>query len=416
NMGALTYYLLQAAWSDKNNKLTYEGLTEQVRAELGENGFEQTPQLEGLGQNPFLMLAPEPTSPPVSVSPDTLTLLAATVHAEVLAVHENEVTIQAIGGAQLAPGSIFETIDQTINHEPNAIRLTASSGQTAIGQVLKGRVEAGDRLVETFHFVPQSKLRLAVLGDSALVQKVSMNLATLDFVEIVNKDDFRDVEFEVHSTPDSVSITPYRNQHRLPDIVVRDEDSVSDRTRPLLENLFAVNLLSNLKNPNPSFKVDVQVNGKDYSEIGVGSQVRFTVEVERDAYVYLVDVDPAGKVTVLFPNMYAKDSYLKGGTSYEMPAPKLYRLHVSGPAGPELVKAIATTKALKLDILTSDSGDFSGLDESAVDVARAIVDQLKREVNRSYTRGIVVLPAASLEQPIATEGWTSDSVLLRVLE
>ncbi len=59
-----------------------------------------------------------------------------------------------------------------------------------------------------------------------------------------------------------------------------------------------------------------------------------------------------------------------------MPAPNLYRLQVSGPAGPELVKAIATTRPLSLDILDADSGDFSGLDKSAVTVARAIVDKL----------------------------------------
>ena len=47
--------------------------------------------------------------------------------------------------------------------------------------------------------------------------------------------------------------------------------------------------------------------------------------VERDAYVYLVDVDAAGKVTVLFPNIYAKDNFVKAGIVHEMPAPNLYR-------------------------------------------------------------------------------------------
>jgi len=53
---------------------------------------------------------------------------------------------------------------------------------------------------------------------------------------------------------------------------------------------------------------------------------------------------------------------------------------------------------LSLDILAADSGDFSGLDKSAVTVARAIVDQLKHEVNHTMTRGVVVLPAAPAEQ------------------
>jgi hypothetical protein len=71
---------------------------------------------------------------------------------------------------------------------------------------------------------------------------------------------------------------------------------------------------------------------------------------------------------------------------------------------------------LNLEILSSDSGEFNSLNESAVEVAKAIADQLKREVNRLSTRGISVLPAAPVEQPISTEGWATDEVLLRVVE
>ncbi|MFQ5641338.1 MAG: DUF4384 domain-containing protein [bacterium] len=414
-MGALTYYLLEAASDNPDSSLTYPLLIEHVSAALATDGFEQAPQLEGGGAGTFLTLpAVEAHASPDSVTPGALTLLPAQAHAEVMAVRANEATIKALGGAQLVRGSIFETLDQTIDNEPNAVRLTETSGQTAIAEMLNGRVEAGDRLVETFHFVPQSKLRLAVLGDSTLAHGIRCILKKNNFIEVVNQEDFRDIEFEIKRIADSVTITPYRNQHRLPDIEVNQADSVSAKTRPLLENLYAVNLLSHLKNPNPPFNVDVQVNGKDYDEVGIGSEVAFTVRVDRNAYVYLVDVDPAGKVTVLFPNAYAKDNFLKAGMTHEMPAPNLYRLRVNGPAGPELVKAIATTQPLKLDILTSDSGNLNALDESAVTVARAILDQLKREVNRVFTRGIVVLPAAAAEQPIATEGWASDEVLLRV--
>jgi hypothetical protein len=95
-----------------------------------------------------------------------------------------------------------------------------------------------------------------------------------------------------------------------------------------------------LKNPNPSFNVDVQVNGKDYDEILVGSEIRFTVRVNRDAYPYLVDVDLAAKVTVLVPNIYAKENFLQADSTYQIPVPNLYRLQVSGPAGPSWLKPL----------------------------------------------------------------------------
>ena len=167
-------------------------------------------------------------------------------------------------------------------------------------------MECSDKLVETFHFVQVTKLHLAVSGDSVMASEIGRNLSALDFVEVVNPSGFRDVEFEATMNSNSLCITPYRNQLRLPDIEVGDMDSTLARTRPLLENLFAVNLLVNLKNPNPSFNVDVRVNGKDNDEVRIGSKVRFTVRVERDAYVYLVDVDASGKVTVLFPTFTLK--------------------------------------------------------------------------------------------------------------
>jgi hypothetical protein len=130
----------------------------------------------------------------------------------------------------------------------------------------------------------------------------------------------------------------------------------------------------------------------------------------------LVDVDPAGKMTVLFPNMYAKENFLKAGIAYEMPAQNLYRLQVGGPAGPELVKAIATSTQLNLEVLSSDSGEFNSLAESAVNITQAIAEQLKREVNRLSIRGINVLPTVPIEQPISTEGWATDEVLVRIVE
>ncbi len=417
NMGALTYYLVQEAWSDQSDTLGYEAMAERVRAQLENNGFGQTPQIEGVSESPFLMLAADTPAPAVAHSADSVTVLTPEAHAEVVDVDQHHVTIQAIGAVQLVRGSIFETIEQAIDNEPNAIRVIEANGQNAIAEVIAGRVEKGDRLVETFHFIPQSKLRLAVVGNSSLAPKIEKKMTALNFVEIVKKDEFRDVEFEVTVSDSSFRITPYRNQHRLPDIEISDLESVVTKTQPLLENLFAVTLLANLQNPNPPFNVDVQVNGKDYDEIRIGKEVAFTVRTDRDAYLYLVDVDPAGKMTVLFPNMYAKENFLKTGIAYEMPAQNLYRLQVGGPAGPELVKAIATTKPLNLEVLSSDSGEFNSLNESAVVVAKAIVEQLKREVNRLSTRGISVLPVApAVEQPISTEGWATDEVLMRVVE
>ncbi|MFQ5823796.1 MAG: DUF4384 domain-containing protein [bacterium] len=176
-------------------------------------------------------------------------------------------------------------------------------------------------------------------------------------------------------------------------------------------------IILNQSTPRLKPNGDSKYNFLRYSSFRrVGSEVMLHVTGNPNTYLYLVDVDPAGKVTVLFPNSFSKDNYLKASLTYKMPAPNHYRMQVSGPAGPELVKAIATAKPLKIDILAADKGDFTNLGKSAVEITRTILDQLKREINRSSTRGIVVLPALDVEKPIATEGWASDNVFQRVLE
>jgi len=412
-MGAFTFYMLEALRNDTKNQLTYLALTNLIQAALGRDGFEQIPQLEGEGSKPFLMFPNEVNSPGDSPTNGQPTPPSLTATVEVLAVRDDGLTLTAQGGVEMTTGSIYESEGDSAT----IVRILASNGQTAIGSLIKGQAQPGDKLVETFHFIPQSKLRVALLADSVLASLLRQSLQGVEFVEVVGDAEFRDVDLElIAGQADSLLITPYRNQQKLPEIVAGNVEEAMRKLSSVLENLFAVKSLINLKNPNPSFKVDVQVNKKDYAEVHIGSDVHFTVEVDKDAYVYLFDVDPAGKVTVLFPNNYAKENFLQADSTYKMPAMRLYRLQASGPPGPELIKAIATTQPLQLAVLAADSGDFSGLDASALEISRSIVRQLKSEINRTNTRGLVVLPTAPSEQPIATEGWATDEVLLRILE
>jgi hypothetical protein len=129
--------------------------------------------------------------------------------------------------------------------------------------------------------------------------------------------------------------------------------------------------------------------------------------------LYLVDIDPVGKVTVLFPNKYAANNKLRAGETTNLPAPNLYRLRVAGPAGGEAVKAIVTEAPLRLEVLEAAGGEIATLQGNGSDIASTLLAQLKRELNGG-ARGIEVLPPDAREQPITTEGWATDIVLLTI--
>ena len=88
-----------------------------------------------------------------------------------------------------------------------------------------------------------------------------------------------------------------------------------------------------------------------------------------------------------------------------MPAPDVYRLRVQGPPGPEVLKAVATRKPLRLPTLAADPGDFSGLTAPALAVSRALYSELRAALGPAPGGDAALVP---------TTGWSSDTVFLQV--
>jgi hypothetical protein len=125
-----------------------------------------------------------------------------------------------------------------------------------------------------------------------------------------------------------------------------------------------------------------------------GEEIRFKVDVDRSAYVYLFDVRPDGKTVMIFPNAYHPDNLIKAGEAVTLPSAAMrFRFIIEEPFGPEAVQAVATTSRLaSTEIQTrggfSTSGDlghpFTDISAGTRGLAEAI-----REVR---TRGIGVVP------------------------
>ena len=80
-----------------------------------------------------------------------------------------------------------------------------------------------------------------------------------------------------------------------------------------------------------------------------GEHVNMFVETNRDAYVTILNVDPAGQTTMLFPNEYQSNNLVRANSPVAVPDPRSNsRVMVTGTVGTELIKVIASTEPVPL--------------------------------------------------------------------
>ncbi len=96
-----------------------------------------------------------------------------------------------------------------------------------------------------------------------------------------------------------------------------------------------------ISQPVPPLSVKLSLPKGSYQ---VGEAIVVTYTVNRAAYVYICDVDPTGKVILLFPSYLEPDNHVAAGT-HTLPG-RNYTLRVAAPAGTERLYAFAATSPL----------------------------------------------------------------------
>ncbi len=96
-----------------------------------------------------------------------------------------------------------------------------------------------------------------------------------------------------------------------------------------------------ISQPVPPLAVQLSLPKGSYQ---VGEAIVATYTVNRAAYVYICDVDPTGKVILLFPSYLEPDNHVAAGT-HTLPG-RNYTLRVTAPAGTETLYAFAATSPL----------------------------------------------------------------------
>ncbi|HEX5725245.1 MAG TPA: DUF4384 domain-containing protein, partial [Longimicrobiaceae bacterium] len=124
--------------------------------------------------------------------------------------------------------------------------------------------------------------------------------------------------------------------------------------------------LASLENPGHPFPLDFGFAGGG-TTFRLGQTVELRARAGRAGYLTLVDIDPAGKVTVLFPNRFDGANRVEAGEEVVIPTPAMnFAFRVQEPEGRGVVRAFLTERPLPLDFATGDGG------EAAEAVARAL--------------------------------------------
>jgi len=89
-----------------------------------------------------------------------------------------------------------------------------------------------------------------------------------------------------------------------------------------------------------AFNIYLEVNKYQFL---AGEQMRLAVESEKDGYLYIFDIDPARKVTQLFPNQFEADNKIPAGKSTKIPATRArYQFTADKPFGISSIVVVVT--------------------------------------------------------------------------
>lgn len=91
---------------------------------------------------------------------------------------------------------------------------------------------------------------------------------------------------------------------------------------------------------NSAFKIDLWADKHTFQ---VGDSIVFNFRSERDCYLNIVDINSSGEMTLLFPNRFHQDNFIRSGRTYRIPDETYgFCLEVQPPVGRERIYAIAS--------------------------------------------------------------------------
>jgi len=138
----------------------------------------------------------------------------------------------------------------------------------------------------------------------------------------------------------------------------------------------------------PGEPIEVTITIESTVETAIG------ISIPEQSYLYLYDIDPAGTVTLLYPNRFSPNPQVSPGT-VSLPG-KGYRLIVGGPEGIETLVAVASSIPLS-ELTAPTKGSFRQMDGSPEAFAQGLETKLSNtQWASAWTQITVYQPKAAI--------------------
>jgi len=147
-----------------------------------------------------------------------------------------------------------------------------------------------------------------------------------------------------------------------------------------------------------SVRVDKDTSGSQNPAYRVGDKISISTTANRDAYVYLFNVNPDGTVDQILPNRLGGDNFVKANTTRVFPAADdKFTFDIQGPIGQNKVLALASLTPLNLEQISQ----FKTAQDSFATVSA------KTQAGFAQALSIVV-------NPLPQNSWVSDTAFYTV--
>jgi hypothetical protein len=137
--------------------------------------------------------------------------------------------------------------------------------------------------------------------------------------------------------------------------------------------------VDDLRNEKPGFAVRVGVDHPDRT-YWAGQELKASVLVSKDAYVYLFYQSASGEVHCVFPNSVQQENFVRAGEEVQIPAAGAeFRFRVTPPYGRELLKVVATLRKIEPGKLGVQSFTQKSVTRVNPNDVKGLVVELKRD-------------------------------------
>jgi PKD repeat protein/subtilisin family serine protease len=147
----------------------------------------------------------------------------------------------------------------------------------------------------------------------------------------------------------------------------------------------------------PPLSLSISTDKPSYT---VGEAIRITLNLNRpNYYVYVVELDPAGKVILIFPNYWERDPRLPSGTTV-LPRLGTYQIRASEPTGSERLYAFAADRPIPYFPTTFTTPSFPVLSTNGA----AFLNQVRTWLSGNVPSGNWAEASAAITvQPLANQ-------------